>query len=153
MTAQILVVWHSRTGGTAGLVDAVVEGVALVGDSVSVRTCPALDVTVADVIGAAGIVIATPENFGYLSGAVKEFFDRVYDECRDQTRDRPYALVVKASNDGTGAVRAAQRIITGLGWRAIAEPVVVVGATEAHHLDACRELGATMAAGLDAGLW
>lgn len=151
---RLLVVHHSRTGGTARLVEAVVEGArdpGITGVEVEVRA--ALDARPDDVLACNGIVIATPENFGAVSGLVKDFLERVYHPLLDRRRGLPYLAVVKASTDGTGAIRDIERITTGLGWRAALPAVLVVGDITGADLERCRDAGATLAAGLEAGLW
>jgi multimeric flavodoxin WrbA len=151
---RLLVVFHSRSGGTQAMTDAVVEGAnddAI--DGVEVRVQRAFDTTVDDVRGCNGLVLGTPENFGYMAGAVKDFFERIYYPLLDETPGLPYALFVKASTDGDGAVRSVERIVAGLRWKLVVPPIVVVGDLTAADLDACRELGATVAAGLEAGMF
>jgi multimeric flavodoxin WrbA len=113
----------------------------------------ALHAEVEDVLDADGFLLATPENFGYMSGALKVFFDRTYYPCLDHTRGRPYRLVVKAGGDGAGAVDAVVPLAVGLGWRPAGEPLVVKGEVSAGHIDAARELGGSLAAGLALDLW
>jgi multimeric flavodoxin WrbA len=151
---QLLIVFHSRTGGTAAMADAVVAGAnddAIEG--VDVRVRQAFDTTVDDVRACNAIVLGTPENFGYMAGAIKDFFERVYYPLLDKTPGLPYALFVKASTDGDGAVRSVERIVAGLRWKLVIPPVVVVGDLRADDLEQCRELGATVAAGLEAGMF
>jgi multimeric flavodoxin WrbA len=150
----LLVVFHSRSGGTAAMTDAVVEGAnddAIEGVDVVRRG--AFDTTADDIRACNALIIGTPENFGYMSGALKDFFERIYYELLDETPGLPYALFVKASTDGEGAVRSVERIVAGLKWKAVAPPFVVVGDLGPHHIDRCRELGATVAAGLEAGMF
>jgi multimeric flavodoxin WrbA len=151
---NLLVVSHSRSGGTQALTDAVVAG-AMSDDveGVDVRSLRAFDATADDVRAADAIALGTPENFGYMSGALKDFFERIYYVLLDETRGRPYALYVKASTDGDGAVRSVERITTGLKWRAVLPPLVVVGDLHDTHLEAAHELGLTLAAGLEAGVF
>jgi multimeric flavodoxin WrbA len=151
---RLLVVFHSRSGGTQAMTDAVVEGAnddAI--DGVEVRVQRAFDTTVDDVSACNGIVLGTPENFGYMAGAIKDFFERIYYPLLDETPGLPYALFVKASTDGDGAVRSVERIVAGLRWKLVVPPIVVVGDLTPADLDACRELGATVAAGLEAGMF
>ena len=154
----LLVVWHSASGGTRALVEAAVAGasdptIAKAGRAVDVLVVEALHAGVEDVLGADGYLLATPENFGYMSGALKDFFDRTYYPCLDHTRGRPYRLVVKAGGDGAGAVGAVVPLATGLGWRSVGEPLVVREEVSAEDLDAARELGGALAAGLTLDLW
>ncbi|HEX2849742.1 MAG TPA: NAD(P)H-dependent oxidoreductase [Acidimicrobiales bacterium] len=150
---HLLVVFHSQSGGAAAMGDAVVEGARRPDiEGVDVRVRPALEADASDVRWAEALVLGTPENFGYMSGAVKYFFDRVYYEVIDTARGLPYALFVKAGHDGAGAVSSVERIVTGLAWRRVQPPLVVVGDLRDDPLDACRDLGMTMAASLDVGL-
>ncbi len=152
MSLRLLVVSHSKTGGTARMLEAVLAGAhddAIEG--VEVVVSAALHTGPDDVRAADALILGTPENFGYMSGALKHFFDSVYHEVIEDTRGLPYALFVKAGNDGSGAVRAIEPLTTGLGWRQVLPPVVAVGELTAAHLSACTELGATVSAGLAYG--
>ncbi|MDQ1510117.1 MAG: hypothetical protein QOG50_1961 [Actinomycetota bacterium] len=152
--ARLLVVFHSRSGGTEAMTDAVVAGAnddAIEG--VDVRVQRAFDTTVDDVRTCNGIVLGTPENFGYMAGAIKDFFERIYYPLLDETPGLPYALFVKASTDGVGAVQSIERIVAGLRWKLVVPPVVVVGDLGPADLERCQELGATIAAGLAAGMF
>lgn len=154
---RLLVVVHSRSGGTRALADAVLEGVAMANEAVD-EPVEVLDRTPADVDAdlvrsADGIVVATPEHFGAMAGLVKDLFERIYHDVMDDTRGRPYALVVKGGQDGAGTVRGVESIATGLGWKPIAPPLVVIGDVEREHLDAAIELGGSFAAGLPMGIY
>lgn len=151
---RLLVVFHSRSGGTEAMTDAVVAGAnddAIEG--VEVRVQRAFDTTVDDVRACNAIVLGTPENFGYMSGALKDFFERVYYPLLDETPGLPYALFVKASTDGDGAVRSVERIVAGLRWKLVMPPIVVIGDLQPGDLEQCQELGATVAAGLETGIF
>jgi multimeric flavodoxin WrbA len=151
---RLLVVYHSRSGGTQAMTDAVVEGAtddAISGVDVVVQR--AFDTSPDDVRSCNAIILGTPSNFGYMSGALKDFFDRVFYEVVEDTPGLPYALYVKASTDADGAVRSVERIVAGLRWKAIAPPLVVTGELGPDDRDRCHELGATMAAGLEAGMF
>ena len=156
---SLLVVFHSASGGTARLVEAAVEGARdpeiaeATGVAVDVQVRGAFDAGVEDVVAADGYLLGTPENFGYMSGALKDFFDRTYHPCLEHTRGRPYGLVVRAGGGGTGAVDAVVPLTTGLNWRPVLEPLVAAGELTDGHLAAARELGATLAGGMAAGLW
>jgi len=151
---HLLVVYHSRSGGTQALADAAIAGAASDEiDMVEVRVKRAFDATIDDVRWCDGLVLGTPENFGYMSGALKDFFERIYYTLLDETRGLPYALFVKGGHDGEGAVRSVERIVTGLGWRSVLAPVLVVGELDDAALERCHELGITFAAGLEAGVF
>jgi NAD(P)H-dependent FMN reductase len=120
-------------------------------EGVEVHSIDALSATSDDVGRADALILGTPENFGYMSGALKYFFDNVFYEVLDVKRGLPYGLFVKAGHDGSGAVGAIEPLANGLGWRRVTPPVVAVGELTPEHLDACTELGATIAAGLAYG--
>lgn len=147
--ARLLVVHHSPTPTTRALADAVVSGTgdpSIAGVEVVVR--PALEANADDVLAADGYLLGTSANFGYMSGALKHFFDQVYYPCLDATRGRPFGAWVHGGSDVTGALRAIDSITTGLGWRRAAAPVTVTGTPGKDDLQACWELGATLAAAL-----
>jgi NAD(P)H-dependent FMN reductase len=125
----------------SGATDPQIEGVDVV-----VR--PALVAGAVDVLEADGYLLGTPANLGYISGALKHFFDQVYYPCLDATVGRPFALYVHGNSDTTGAARAVDVITTGLQWKQAQEPVEVVGEPGREDLDRCWELGAAMAASL-----
>jgi len=129
----------------AGATDARITGIEVV-------TRPALVTTAVDVLGADGFILGTPANLGYISGALKHFFDQIYYPCLDTTNGRPFGLYVHGNNDTAGAVNAVEVITTGLGWRAAQRPVSVVGEPTRTDIDACWELGAALGAMLSEGL-
>jgi multimeric flavodoxin WrbA len=108
----------------------------------------ALAATAVDVLAADGFVLGTPANIGYLSGAMKHFFDQVYYPCLTAKVGAPYGLYVHGNLDTAGAVRAAESITKGMGWERVHEPVLVSGAPGKDDLKACWDLGATVAATL-----
>ena len=111
------------------------------------------DTDAGDVMAAHGIILGTTENLGYMSGALKDFFDRCYYPLLDNTQGLPYALYIRAGLDGTGATRGVESITTGLKWKIVQEPLLCHGKYKPCFLDNCRELGSVMAAGLEAGLF
>ena len=150
---RILVVSHSRSGGTEALRDAVLAGVEEGSPVAERRVLGAFDAGIDDVRWADGLLLGTPTHFGYMSGALKDFFERIYRPLLDETVGRPWGLFVKGESDVDGCVTSVERIVTGLRWKAILPPVRAVGDVTAEHLAAARELGATMAAGLEAGIY
>jgi multimeric flavodoxin WrbA len=115
---------------------------------VDVVAVAALQATPPDVLEADGYLLGTPANLGYMSGALKHFFDQIYYPCLEATVARPYGVYVHGNNDTTGALRAVEMITTGLQWRLAQAPVSVVGEPTRADLDACWELGAALSAGL-----
>lgn len=152
MRKRLLVVWHGPGASVARMKNAVVAG-ALAEDAVDVVCLRAQDADADDVLAADGYVFGTPENFGALAGATKDFFDRVYPACEGRIAGRPFAAFVKGRHDGTGALRQLGPIVTGLRLRQASEPIVVVGPLERAALEHCEELGAALAAGLALGVF
>ena len=154
MTQRILLVYGGRPGGRTELLRrAVVQGIIDCGERVELRELPALQASADDVLWADGLLLGTPEHFGYMSGALKDFFDRSFYACENRSAGKPWGLFVSAGNDGRGTCNAVERIVAGYRWRSIAEPLIVIGAPDAEALARCRELGATLAAGLAAGVY
>jgi multimeric flavodoxin WrbA len=151
---HLLVVSHSRTGSTQVLCGAATDAArAAAEDEVELRVLEAFDAGPDDVLWAHGVLLCTPANFGYMSGALKDFFERIYHPCLEHTAGLPYALVVKGSTDVDGAVASVERITTGLRWRRVLPPLAVVGDTTDVDIEQAVELGATLAAGLAAGIF
>lgn len=144
---------HTADGTTARLEQAVADGLAEFANEIEVRRLQALRAGIDDLLWAHGLLIGTPEKFGYLSGAVKDFLDRTYYPAQGKVNGLPYALFVSAGNDGSGAVRALERIAIGYGWNRISEALVVRGEPDEAALQRCRELGQTLAAGLTCGVF
>lgn len=151
---HLLIVYHSQSGTTSRMAEAVIRGATHVDvDGIEVRVKTALDADADDMLWADGFILGTPENFGYMSGAMKYFLDRVYYPCEGKISGRPWALFVRAGNDGAGAISSIRRILTGLAVREVQEPVLIKGEFDEARLADCEELGLTMAAGLEAGVF
>lgn len=150
----LLLVAHAPSDNTERMMQAILRGASAQKDpGLRVHHRPALEAGPQDVLDADAVILATTENLGYMSGALKDFFDRSYYPLLERTHGRPYALCVRAGHDGTGTCRAVQSIINGLKWRAVAEPLVCRGPWKDHFIEDCEGLGALFAASLDAGLF
>ena len=122
-------------------------------EDVDTRLVMALDAGPDDLFWANGLLLGTPENFGYMSGAMKNFLDRTFYAVEGKIQPLPYAVFISAGNDGRGALRAIRRIAGGYPFEEVQEPIVARGEVTEPDLDACRELGMTLAAGLEAGIY
>ena len=149
---RLLVVFHSQSGNTEKLAQAVVRGARVEGE-VEVRIQRAFDTTLEDLVACDGVVFGTAEYNGYMSGALKDFFDRTFDPAQGRVTNKPFAVVVSAGNDGTFAVQFIERIARGYPLKRIAEPIIVVGEVDAASEARCEELGETFAAGLALGIF
>ncbi len=144
---RLLVVQHTPTDNLGSIADAVLAGARHPDlEGVEVQVLPALEAGIDDVLAADGYLLGTPANFGYISGAMKHFFDTVYDHVREETAKRPFSYWIHGGYDTTGAERAMEQITTGLGWTLVAEPLVFTGEVTADRLEAATELGGTVAA-------
>lgn len=151
---HLLVVYHTKTGTTGRLAEAVISGAQNPAiEGVELRTLLAKDAGPDDLLWAQGLLLGTPENFGYMSGALKDFFDRTFYEVEGKLQPLPYALFISAGNDGRGAVRAIQRIAPGYPLVEVQKPTIVTGEPTTTELTQCTQLGMTLAAGLSAGIY
>ena len=160
----LLIVWHSRTGGSRQMAEAAAQAARDLGE-VDVRLVAAAEAGPQDLLEAQGYLFVCPENLAAMSGQMKEFFDRAYYPVLDRLTGRPYALMVCAGSDGESAVRQIGRIATGWRLKPVAEPIVVNTAAQtterilapktiaAADLARCAELGAALAAGLAMGVF
>jgi NAD(P)H-dependent FMN reductase len=145
----LLFVHHTPSPATQEMFESVLAGAKTDQvDGVEVIVRPALIAAAADVLRADGYLLGTPANIGYMSGALKHFFDGIYYPCLEATQRRPYGLYVHGASDTGGAVRAVESIATGLRWRPVRPAVCVTGAPDKQDLADCWELGALLAAGL-----
>ena len=151
---HLLIVYHSKTGNTARLAEAALSGAsdAEVQD-VEIRFKQAPEADADDLRWADGLLLGTPENFGYMSGMMKDFLDRTYYEVEGELQPLPYAIFISCENDGSGAVSAIQRIANGYPFAQVHEPLIAKGELSDEHLQAARELGQTLAAGLEMNLF
>ncbi|MEO8558048.1 MAG: flavodoxin family protein [Rhodospirillales bacterium] len=153
MSKRLLIVAHAPSANTDAMRDAVLAGARKAGEGIDIVLRTPFEAGPDDVSAAQAIILGTTENLGYMSGALKDFFDRIYNPCLEKTQGLPYALYIRAGNDGTGTKRGVETIVTGLRWRAVQEPLICRGEYKAEFADQCRELGALVAAGLDAGIF
>jgi multimeric flavodoxin WrbA len=161
---KLLIVFHSKTGGTYQMAQAAAKGAGSEPD-ISVTLIHAAEAGADELVESDGYIFATPENLAMMSGMMKDFFDRTYYPVLDRIVGRPYAILICAGSDGENAARQIQRIATGWRLKAIAEPIIVC--THAQTPDAilapkvigefdlqrCEEIGATLAAGLALGIY
>lgn len=148
----LLIVYHSQSGASAQLAAAARNG-AQQEEGVQVEFRRAYDAGVRDLAGADGLLLVAAENSGHLSGGMKDFLDRVFYPAIEREIVIPYALLLSAGNDGRGAEREVQRILSGIPLVAAAEPVIARGEPTAQHLAAAQELGQALAAGITLGIF
>lgn len=147
--ARLLVVHHSPTPAVRSIADAALAGTRMDGiEGAEVLEVSALEATVEDVLAADGYLLGTTANFGYISGALKHFFDTTFNATHEATSKRPFSYWIHGGYDTTGAETAMKSITTGYGWSLVAEPLVFTGPVDEDHLERAQELGATVAAGL-----
>ena len=146
---KLLVVHHTPSPNCQEMFEAVLAGATDPEiEGVDVVRRPALTLSAADVLEADGYLLGSPANLGYMSGALKHAFDQIYYPCLDATRGRPFGLWLHGNEGTEGAEKAVTSITTGLGWVKATEYVVVSGKPSKADLEACWNLGATVAATL-----
>lgn len=150
---RLLIVYHSQTGHTRAMAVAVLGGAGAFAEDTETRLKPALEAGIDDLLWADGLLLGTPENFGYMSGGLKDFLDRTFYPAQGRVESLPYGVFISAGNDGTGALAAIERIALGYPLKRVAEPVIVRGELDAAALARCEELGQTLAAGLALGVF
>jgi multimeric flavodoxin WrbA len=144
--ALLLIVHHTTSPTLQEMLDAVRVGAERSGSSAEVAAHPALSATASDVLAADAVVLGSPVNIGYVSGALKHFFDTVYYPCLEATSQLRFGYYLHGNDDLAGGVRAVETITKGMGWRQYAAPVLVTGALSASDREELRDLGALMAA-------
>lgn len=149
---HLLIIYHSQSGNTAQLAEAILRGCQRE-DEIETRLCKAFNATLEDLLWADGLLFGSAENFGTMSGAIKDFFDRTYYPAEPFQLNLPYALFISAGNDGSGAVREIDRIVSGYPMKRIAPPLIAKGEVSRDHLKQCEEFGLTMAAGMAMGIF
>jgi len=151
-TRHLLIVYHSQTGHTRRMARAARRGARRVAD-VDTRLKMALRAGLDDLLWADGLLLGTPENFGYMSGALKNFLDRTYYPAQGQISGLPYAVFISAGNDGTGALTSIERIARGYPLKPVCDPIIARGELTTEILQRCEEMGETMASGLAWGIF
>ena len=153
MAKNLLIVAHIPSPNTLRLRDAVLAGATQADIAgVEVRAQTPFETVADDVLWSNAVILGTTENLGYMSGALKDFFDRTYYSCLDRTEGKPYALYIRGRHDGTGTRRGVESIVTGLRWRAAQAPLILRGDWQEAFVAQCEELGTLMAASLEAGI-
>ncbi|RDB44049.1 flavodoxin family protein [Halomonas sp. DQ26W] len=150
---QLLIVAHAPSSNTRGLRAAAERGARHPDiEAVEVTVKAPLDAGPDDVRRCDAILLGTTENLGYMSGALKDFFDRSYYPVLEDKQGLPCALYIRAGHDGTGTRRAVESIVTGLRWKWVQEPLLLRGEWQDDFVDQVEELGLYLAAGLEAGI-
>ncbi len=151
---QLLVIANTPSQNCILCRDAVINGAGSAElETIDVVCKTPIEAIAADVLNCDAIIIGTTENFGYMSGLIKDFFERIYYPCLEKTESLPFALYVKAGLDGQGAKTSVNKIITGLRWKSVQPALILKGNFDPVFLEQCNELGLTMAAGLDVGIF
>jgi multimeric flavodoxin WrbA len=153
----LLIVYHTRGVKTAQMAQAVERGAvaalkeAEAENDVRVVAKRCAEAGSADVLAADALALGTPENFGYMSGMMKDFLERIFYACEGKIEGRPWALFVSAGQDGAGAIASVERIVTGLRLKKVREPILALREVTPAILAECEELGATLAVGIALG--
>ena len=151
---RLLIVYHSQSGHTRAMAEAARRG-ALSPDIGGVEThlLRAAEAGPRDLLRADALLLGTPENFGYMSGGMKDFLDRTFYPCQGKVQSLPYAVFISAGNDGSGALSSIRRIARGYPLREVQEAIIRKGELDDAVLARCEELGMAVAAGLELGVY
>jgi multimeric flavodoxin WrbA len=151
---NILIIYHSQSGHTQKMAETVAQGAGSI-EGVTVILKRACEAGLDDLLNCDGLAIGSPEYFGYMSGMVKDFFDRTYDKARGRKEvfKKPYVVFVSAGNDGTGALNHIERICIGYQFKKVCDAVVARAEIDRETLVRCDELGKTIAAGCKEGIY
>ena len=154
MPKKLLIIAHAPSPNLKAMLESLCRGARdpMITEVETICLAP-LEAISDDALAANAVILLTPENLGYMSGALKDFFDRSYYGLLDQTDALPYATVIRAGNDGTGTRRAIESICGGLKWNAVQAPLICRGKWQQGFLDDCHELGLTLALGLQEGVF
>lgn len=154
MSKRLLIVAHAPSENTISMRKSVLLGAEFSKESgLEVILRSPLEADHNDVLNCDAIILGTTENLGYMSGALKDFFDRIYYPCLEEKQGLPYCLYIRAGQDGTGALRGVRTITTGLSWRSIQSPLICKGPWRPEFIVQCKDLGKTMAAGVALGVF
>ena len=152
MSKKLLLIYHSQKGHNLKLAEACLTGIQKE-EGLEIRFQKASDTVLEDVLWADGIILVTAEYFGYMSGAMKDFFDRTYYPARDRNINIPYALLVCSETDGTGCVRSIESLAPSYTLRRALEPLLIKEHVLEAGLSLAEEQGQTFAAGLVMGIF
>ncbi len=152
MMKSLLIVYHSQSGASAELARSLLAG-ARGETEVASRACRAVDTGVDALRETQGLILVGAENSGALAGGAKDFLDRIFYPAIASSLVLPYALVISAGNDGRGALRQAERILSGIPFTRATETLIFRGEVTREHRSACEELGQAFAAGLAMGIF
>ena len=151
---NLLIIYHSQSGSTEKMARASLEGAS---DSeisgIDIRFLEANLATEDDLLWADGLIIGTAEHFGYMSGGLKDFFDRTFYKVENKIQPLSCAILISAENDGTGALTSIRRIVKGYPFVEVQEPIISRGPLEDDTLKKCVDLGTAISAGLEAGIY
>ena len=156
-TKELLIISHAPSKNTSKLAASLFHAAhKITSDNTDspllVRQKAALEATSDDALRADAIILMTPENLGYMSGGMKDFFDRIYYPCLEEKQGLPLAAIIRAGQDGTGTKRALESITTGLKWRWVQEPLILRGEWQEEFLTQAEELAEAMAVALQQGM-
>ena len=151
---SLLFVCHAPSENTVRVRDAAASAILELGlDGLALTVKPPLESGPEDVRSCDGILIGTTENFGYMAGLTKDFFERIYYPCLESKQGLPTALYIKAGEDGRGTRTAIGKIVAGLRWKYVGEPLILRGKHHPGFEEQAAELAMTIAAGVDAGIY
>ena len=152
-TKTLLIVAHAPSPNTQKLAQAAYDGANHPDIDITVILKSPQDTQPEDVLAADALLLGTTENLAYMAGLTKDFFDRCYYPMLEEKQGMPFALYIRAGQDGTGTHRAMQTITTGLRWSWIQDALILKGDWQEEFTEQVEELAMTLAAGVEAGIY
>tara|TARA_B100000214_G_scaffold323791_2_gene260420 strand:- start:157 stop:621 length:465 start_codon:yes stop_codon:yes gene_type:complete len=150
---SLLLIYHSRSGEVSTAADLIKKSALATEKNITVRIKSSLEAKFIDIKSSDVLVLGTSANFGYMSGALKFFFDEIYDDCLNKMNGQRFACFVKGNSDTTGAIKSIQTITNALGWKEVLPPLSIIGKIDTPKKKQCEEYGSTIAAGLSLGIF
>ena len=150
---KITFISHCPSKNTIKLTNSVSKVIIDYNLKVKLEIVSPLKINSSQIFQSSGVIIGTTENFGYIAGATKDFFDRCYNDLLEKTEGLPVFYYIRAGLDGNGSKLALNKILIGLKWRQVLEPIILKGNWRDEFIDQVTEACLNFAVGIDEGIY